>query len=81
MGDVPHKSPGNNALVSADSDTKKKQTFQMSLHLPCSLNLTFGNILCDDSSMDFFVKSFVREQDKSNLSIYQWKFVLRIVLM
>ena len=27
MGDVPHKSPGNKALVVPNSDTQKKETF------------------------------------------------------
>ena len=64
MGDVPHKSPGNTALVSLTPVTKK-ETFQMPLHLLCPLNLALDNIFCDDVSMDSFIKSFGEEQDKT----------------
>ena len=80
MGNVPHKSPGNKALVSPNSDTKKEM-FQMLSHLPCSLNLIFDNIFHDDVSRDSFVMSFGGEQDEPSLFIHQWKFVPRIVLI
>ena len=70
IGNVPHKSPGVKALVSPNSDTKKV-TFQMLSHLPHSLNLTFDNIFPDDVSVDSFVMSFGREQDKPSLFIHQ----------
>jgi hypothetical protein len=70
--------PGNKALLSPNSDTKK-ETFQMLSHLPRSLNLTFDNIFRGDVSVDSFVMSFGGEQDEPSLSIHQWKFVLRIV--
>ena len=72
MGDVPHKSPGNKALVILNSD---KKTFQMLLHLPRFLNLMFDKIFHDDVSVDSFVMSFGGEQDEPSLFIHQWKFV------
>ena len=74
MGNVPHKSPGNKALVSPNSDTKK-ETFQMPLHLPRSFILTFDGIFRDDVSVDSFIMSFGVEQNKPSLSIHQWKIV------
>jgi hypothetical protein len=45
MGDVPHKSPGNKALVSSSSDTQRRM----------SLNLAMDDMFCDDVSMDLFL--------------------------
>jgi len=45
MGDVPHKSPGNKALVSSGSDTQRWM----------SLNLAMDNMFRDDVSMDSFL--------------------------
>jgi hypothetical protein len=59
--------PGNKALLSPNSDTKK-ETFQMLLRLPCSLNLTFDNTLRGDVSVDSFVMSFGGEQEEPSLS-------------
>jgi hypothetical protein len=61
--------------------THKKETFQMPLHLPHSLNWTFDNIFHDDVSMDSFVMSFGGEQDEPSLSIHYWKFVMQIILI
>jgi hypothetical protein len=56
---VPHKSPGNNALVSTESGSKKKPV-QMPSQLPRSLTLTVEDIFpvdADDISMDdLFIK-------------------------
>ena len=60
---MPHKSPGNKALVIPNSDTQKKRNLQMLSHLPRSLNLTFDNIFRDDVSVDSFVMSFGGEQE------------------
>jgi len=45
MGYVPHKSPGNKALVSSGSDTQRRM----------SLNLAMDNMFRDDVSMDSFL--------------------------
>ena len=45
MGDVPHKSPGNKALVSSSSDTQRRM----------SLNLAMDDMFRDDVSMDSFL--------------------------
>ena len=45
IGDVPHKSPGNKALVSSGSDTQRRM----------SLNLAMDNMFRDDVSMDSFL--------------------------
>jgi hypothetical protein len=45
MGDVPHKSPGNKALVSLGSDTQRR----------ISLNLAMDDMFRDDVSMDSFL--------------------------
>jgi hypothetical protein len=45
MGDVPHKSPGNKALVSSGSDTQNRM----------SLNLAMDDMFRDDVSMDSFL--------------------------
>ena len=63
MGDVPHKSPGNKALVIPNSDTKKKRVAAFAFMVPRSLNLTFDNIFRDDVSVDSFVMSFGGEQE------------------
>jgi hypothetical protein len=61
MGDVPHKSPGNNALVSTESGLEKKSV-QMPSQLPhsLSLNLRMADVFAydgDDVSMDdLFIK-------------------------
>jgi len=52
--DVPHKSPGNNALVEHESGQKKKSV-QMSSRVPRSLSLNldiFADDVDDDVSMD-----------------------------
>ena len=61
---MPHKSPGNKALVVPNSDTHKKETFVLDAsHLPRSLNLTFDDMFRDDVSVDSFVMSFGGEQE------------------
>ena len=45
MGDVPHKSPGNKALVSSGSDTQRRM----------SLNLAMDDMFRDDVSLDSFL--------------------------
>ena len=45
MGDVPHKSPGNKALVSSNSDTQHRM----------SLNLAMDEMFRDGVSMDSFL--------------------------
>ncbi len=58
---MPHKSPGNNALVSTESGLEKKLV-QMPSNLPrsLSLNLTMADVFAydgDDVSMDdLFIK-------------------------
>jgi hypothetical protein len=71
MGDVPHKSPGNKALVIPNSDTHKKNV-QMVLHLPCSLNLTFDDMFHDDVSMDLFIET-IAGQTEPGLDAYDGK--------
>jgi hypothetical protein len=45
IGDVPHKSPGNKALVSSSSDTQRQM----------SLNLAMDDMFRNDVSMDSFL--------------------------
>ena len=72
MGDVPHKSPGNKALVIPNSDTKKGN-LQMLLHLPRSLNLTFDDMFRDDVSMDSFIKIIAGQTDEPGLDAHDGK--------
>jgi hypothetical protein len=67
-GDVPHKSPGNNALVSTKSGFEKKSV-QMPSQLPrsLSLNMTMANVFGDDVSMDdSFIKIIQGEEPGLN---------------
>jgi len=63
-GDVPHKSPGNNTLVSTESGFEKKQV-QMPSQLPrsLSLNMTMADVFGDDvSTDDSFIKIIQGEE-------------------
>jgi hypothetical protein len=70
MGDVPHKSPGNKALVIPNSD---KKNVQMLSHLPCSLNLTFDDMFRDDVSMDSFIKTITGQTNEPSLDAHYGK--------
>ena len=89
-GDVPHKSPGNNALVEHESGLKKKLV-QMPSRVPRSLSLKNLDIFAvdvmnDDVSMDDLFISSLTAMDRpkspdwtSRSSIdgpRQWKIVL-----
>ncbi len=60
---MPHKSPGNKALVIPNSDTHKKRNVQMLLHLPGSLNLMFDDMFRDDVSMDSFIETIAGQTE------------------
>ena len=61
MGDVPHKSPGNKALVSFGSDTKKEERWM-------SLNFAMDDLFHDDVSMDLFIQAIRGQTDGSGLN-------------
>jgi hypothetical protein len=69
---VPHKSPGNIALVIPNLDTKKRNV-QMLSHLPCSLNLTFDNMFRDEVSMDSFIETITGQTDEPGLDVHDGK--------
>jgi hypothetical protein len=63
-GDVPHKSPGNNTLVSTESGFEKKQVQMPSqLSRSLSLNMTMADVFGDDvSTDDSFIKIIQGEE-------------------
>jgi hypothetical protein len=63
MGGVPHKSPGNKALVSSGSDTKHQM----------SLNFAMDNMFCDDVSMDLFIQTIGGQTDEPGLDAHNGK--------
>jgi hypothetical protein len=63
MGDVPHKSPGNKALVSSGSDTKRWM----------SLNFTMDDMFCDDVSMDSSIQTIEGQTDEPGLDAHDSK--------
>ena len=66
MGDVPHKSPGNKALVSSNSDAKREERRM-------SLNFAMDDMFRNDVSMDLFLKALRGQTDESNLNTYDSK--------
>ncbi len=69
---MPHKSPGNKALVILNSDTQKRNV-QMLLHLPRSLNLTFDDLFRDDVIMDSFIETIACQTDEPGLDAHDGK--------
>ena len=73
-GDVSHKSPGNNALVSTESGFQK-ESVQMPPQLPhsMSLNLTMADVFAydgDDVSMDdSFIKIIAGNEQTEELRL------------
>ena len=63
MGDGPHKSPGNKALVSLGSDTKRRM----------SLNFSMDNMFCNDVSMDSFIQTIEGQTDEPGLDVHDGK--------
>ncbi len=70
---MPHKSPGNKALVIPNLDTHKKRNVQMLSHLPHSLNLTFDDMFRDDVSMDLFIETIAGKTDEPGLDAHNGK--------
>jgi hypothetical protein len=68
---VPHKSPGNKALVIPSSD--KKKTCRCFCNLPRSLNLTFDDMFRDDVSMDSFIETIAGQTDEPGLDAHDGK--------
>ena len=64
MGDVPHKYPGINTLVSLNSSKKKHQM---------SLNFAMDDMFCNDFSVDLFLEAFGGRNDKYSLNAYDGK--------
>ena len=71
LGDVPHKSPGNNALVSTESGFEK-ESVQMPSQLP-RLNMTMADVFAydgDDVSMDdSFIKIIQGEEQTEEFGL------------
>jgi hypothetical protein len=63
MGGVPHKSPGNKALLSSGSDTKRRM----------SLNFAMEDMFCNDVSMDLFIQTIGGQTDELGLDVHDGK--------
>ncbi len=60
---MPHKSPGNKALVSFGSDTKRWM----------SLNFAMDGMICNDVSMDSFIQTIGDQTDEPGLDAHDDK--------